>query len=55
MQRRRVRECCVVVIFADMNFEPGAGAASDRMRVALKANDPVFIVSEEAYQGTVKR
>ena len=55
LQRRRVRECCIVVIFADTSFEPSAGAASDRMRVALEADTPVFIVTEEAYHGSVKR
>ena len=55
MLRRRVGECCVVAIFTDAQFEPGASAAGDRMHSALHSEDRVFIVTEAAYYSAVKR
>ena len=55
MERRRIRECCVVAIFTDMMFEPGSGAAGERMRAALHEGTPTFVVVEAAYCDTVKR
>ena len=55
MQRRRIGECCVVAIFTDARFEPSANAAGDRMQVALRARNPVCIITEAAYYAAVKR
>ena len=55
LQRRRIRESCTMVLFVDSSFEARSNPAADRMHCALKEGIPVFVVTEKAYVGQVRR